>query len=83
MSEVEIELPAIKYRMVLPDADTDYIQRGIRDNRAPYERSMLEDMASRLPEAALLWTSAQMSGITHSTWRHPEPVWWLMSPTQN
>lgn len=54
MSEVEIELPAIKYRMVLPDADTDYIQRGIRDNRAPYERSMLEDMASRLPEGGLV-----------------------------
>lgn len=36
------------YRMKLPNAGTDYIQRKLAETKEPYERDMLEDMASRL-----------------------------------
>ena len=38
----------VSYRIVLPNRETDYIQKGIVESQHPYELEMLEDMASRL-----------------------------------
>lgn len=38
----------VHYTMSLPQAATDYIQKKIADTQEPYEREMLEEMASRL-----------------------------------
>ncbi len=42
------------YRILLPDADTDYIQKKIRDSGIPYELDMLRDMAGRLEPGDLV-----------------------------
>jgi FkbM family methyltransferase len=42
------------YRLCLPNAETDYIQRQIRSERAPYERAMLEDMVARVSTGELV-----------------------------
>lgn len=45
---VEIAVGARTYRMLLPHADRDYIQRKVATEQAPYELDMLLDMQGRL-----------------------------------
>lgn len=42
------------YRIFLPDSDTDYIQKKIRDSGRPYELDMLRDMADRLAPGGVI-----------------------------
>ncbi|MCS0630970.1 FkbM family methyltransferase [Telluria mixta] len=50
MSDNVFELSAdgVSYRMLLPNADIDYIQRKLATEHVPYELPMLEDMRTRL-----------------------------------
>ena len=43
----ELDCGGRRYRMLLPDAASDYIQKKIVAERQPYELEMLEDMRSR------------------------------------
>ena len=43
----ELDCGGRRYRMLLPDAATDYIQKKIVTERQPYELEMLEDIRSR------------------------------------
>ncbi len=45
---------ASSYRMCLPQAATDYIQKKIADSHEPYEREMLEDIAARVSPGDLV-----------------------------
>lgn len=38
----------VKYKICLPNKETDYIQKKIADTQKPYEASMLENMRSRV-----------------------------------
>lgn len=38
----------VRYEILLPNAEDDYIQKLLRDSGKPYELEMLQDMASRL-----------------------------------
>ncbi|MFL6633822.1 MAG: FkbM family methyltransferase, partial [Massilia sp.] len=44
----ELSADGVSYRMVLPNADVDYIQRKLATEHVPYELPMLEDMRTRL-----------------------------------
>lgn len=53
------------YLMVLPDAETDYIQRTVATSGHPYEESMLRDMAQRLgPDDLVLDVGANIGNHT-------------------
>jgi FkbM family methyltransferase len=51
---VELRVGDRAYRIVLPDAATDYIQGKIRTERQPYEAEMLDDMRARLAPGELV-----------------------------
>lgn len=44
----ELSADGVSYRMLLPNADVDYIQRKLATEHVPYELPMLEDMRTRL-----------------------------------
>lgn len=50
----ELSADGISYRMLLPNADVDYIQRKLATEHVPYELPMLEDMRSRLSAGDLV-----------------------------
>lgn len=50
----ELSAHGISYRMLLPNADTDYIQRKLATEHVPYELPMLEDMRARLSTGDLV-----------------------------
>jgi FkbM family methyltransferase len=50
----ELSVDGISYRMLLPNADVDYIQRKLATEHTPYELPMLEDMRSRLAAGDLV-----------------------------
>jgi FkbM family methyltransferase len=50
----EVAAGGLSYRMLLPNADVDYIQRKLATEHAPYESTMLEDMRSRLSPGDLV-----------------------------
>lgn len=50
----QIDLDGASYQIVLPHAATDYIQKKIASERAPYELPMLEDMRKRLSAGDLV-----------------------------
>ncbi|WP_374675002.1 FkbM family methyltransferase [Ideonella sp.] len=50
----EVHALGVHYRMVLPQAASDYIQKKIADTHSPYEREMLEEMAGRLSPGDLV-----------------------------
>jgi FkbM family methyltransferase len=50
----EISAAGVSYRMVLPNAATDYIQRTLLAGHRPYEPEMLEDMRSRIAPGSLV-----------------------------
>lgn len=45
---VALEVDGRQYRLSLPDAATDYIQKKVATERVPYEHEMLADMKRRL-----------------------------------
>lgn len=51
---VEVSGGGKTYRMVLPHADRDYIQRKVATEQAPYELDMLLDMKERLGEGDIV-----------------------------
>lgn len=58
-NEIQVEPVSVidgdsTYKMVLPDAAIDYIQKSIAQSHAPYEREMLRDMADRLAPCDLV-----------------------------
>jgi FkbM family methyltransferase len=42
------------YELILPNAETDYLQKLIAESGAPYEEEMLQDMAARLQPGELV-----------------------------
>jgi FkbM family methyltransferase len=50
----ELSADGVSYRMLLPNADVDYIQRKLATEHVPYELPMLEDMRSRLAAGDLV-----------------------------
>lgn len=51
---LELVVGAQPYRIVLPHAETDYIQKKLVTERAPYELEMLEDLRTRVEEGGLV-----------------------------
>src|SRR5690554_2715511 len=49
-----ISVDGVEYTIQLPHADSDYIQGKIKKEKAPYELSMLRDMASRVEPGSLV-----------------------------
>lgn len=50
----ELSAGGVSYRMLLPNADVDYIQRQLAAEHIPYELPMLEDMRMRLSAGDLV-----------------------------
>ena len=44
----QLTVNGLTYTILLPNADTDYIQKKLRSERVPYELDMLKDMQRRL-----------------------------------
>lgn len=51
---LKLEVDARSYEIVLPHADTDYIQKGLVEKGTPYEQDMLRDIAARVEPGALV-----------------------------
>lgn len=51
---LELVVDAHPYRIVLPHAETDYIQKKLATERVPYELEMLEDVRARVPTGGLV-----------------------------
>ena len=51
---LELVVDAHPYRIVLPHAETDYIQKKLATERVPYELEMLEDLRARVPTGGLV-----------------------------
>lgn len=51
---LELVVDAHPYRIVLPHAKTDYIQKKLATERVPYELEMLEDLRARVPTGGLV-----------------------------
>ena len=51
---LELAVGQHRYQIVLPNAETDYIQKGLATSRTPYELEMLEDIRSRVKPGALV-----------------------------
>ena len=64
---VELDVDGQRYRMQLPDAATDYIQKKVATERRPYEFEMLDEMRRHLrPGDLVFWgSSASPSSIYH------------------
>jgi FkbM family methyltransferase len=54
MEIFELTVDGSTYKMVLPNAAVDYIQRKLATERVPYELEMLRDMQSRLSSGDLV-----------------------------
>ncbi|MDO5865860.1 MULTISPECIES: FkbM family methyltransferase [Paenarthrobacter] len=54
MSPTEIVVDGSVYRLSLPDAETDYIQKTIASSQRPYEEAMLIDMGEGLKPGDLV-----------------------------
>lgn len=53
------------YRIVLPHADSDYLQKRLVSDHAPFEREMLEDICTRvLPDGLVLDIGAGIGNCT-------------------
>lgn len=50
----ELTVDQHPYRIVLPHAGADYIQKKLATDRSPYEQEMLEDMRDRVSPGALV-----------------------------
>ncbi|MGA0610310.1 FkbM family methyltransferase [Caldimonas sp. KR1-144] len=51
---LELSVDERPYRIVLPHAGTDYIQKKLATDRTPYEQEMLEDIRSRVARGGLV-----------------------------
>ena len=50
---LELVLDELRYKIVLPNKDRDFIQKFIYENKVPYEYSMLKFMANRIETEGL------------------------------